>query len=151
MIFEVGTDIDFLGCHLTWLSGDITRKRDAEPQRQFFGAVSGGHIRLYDGELDPSAKLVIAEGIETALSAAQLGGGIPAIAAMSANNFPKISPPLASEYLISADNDPPGLQGARALAVKLVRAGHKASLAIPPRAGTDWNDVILERLADAKI
>ena len=111
-----------------------------------FGPFGGGFVQLYEGELDPTSKLVIAEGIETALSAAQIAGGLPAIAALSANNLPKITPPLAAEYIIAADHDEPGLKGARALAARLVRAGHFVRLAIPPRAGADWNDVLLERL-----
>ena len=138
MVFEVVTDdgLECLGCHVTWLSLDKTKKRDADPQRQFFGTVKGGYIKLYAGELDPSAKLIIAEGIETAMSAAQLGGGIAAIAGLDAGNLDKITPPPAAEYILATDNDAnkAGQKGARALMVKLVRAGHIVRLAIPPRA-----------------
>ncbi|MGA7453960.1 MAG: toprim domain-containing protein [Rhodoplanes sp.] len=153
MVFEVTDGTEVLGAHVTWLSEDKKTKSDPSlgPQRQMFGPTRGGFIKLYAGELDPTSKLIIAEGIETALSAAQIGGGIPSIAALSANNLPKISPPLASEYLICTDNDPPGLQGARALAVKLVRAGHSVRFAIPPRANSDWNDELMERLAHGEI
>ena len=100
---------------------DKTQKRDPNLglQRQTFGPIKGGHICLYDGELDPSAKLVIAEGIETVLAVAQIGGNLPAIAGISANNLREINPPPAAEYLIAADNDAPGLKGARALKVKV--------------------------------
>ena len=146
MVFEVTSDgLDCVGCHVTWLSLDKTKKRDEEPQRQSYGTVKGGYIKLYAGELDSSAKLIIGEGVESALSAAQISGGVPAIAAIFAGNLPKITPPPASEFIIAADHDAPGLDGARALAVKLVRAGHTVSLAIPPRQGTDWNDYLLER------
>ena len=150
MIFEVTDGTMFLGCHVTWLSPCKTRKRDVEKPRQFFAPIKGGYIKLYDGELDPSAKLVIAEGVETAMSAAQLGGGIAAIAALDAGNLHKITPPPATEYIIAADNDSNGAgqKGARALMVKLVRAGHIVRLAIPPRVDSDWNDVLLEGLRD---
>ena len=145
MVFEIVIDdgLESLGCQVTWLAPCKTRKRDADPQRQFFAPIKGGYIKLYEGELDPSAKLVIGEGVESALSAAQIMGGVPAIAALNAGNLPKITPPLASEYIIAADNDPPGLDGARALKINLTRAGHKVWLAIPPRKGSDWNDFIL--------
>ena len=153
MVFEVTDGTEVLGAHVTWLSEDKKTKSDPSlgPQRQMFGPISGGFVKLFEGELNPKSKLVIAEGIETALSAAQLGGNLFAIAAMSANNLPKINPPLASEYVICADHDAPGLRGARALAVKLVRKGHKVRLAIPHRANSDWNDELLERLAHGTI
>ena len=86
----------------------------------------------------------------SALSAAQISGGIAAIAGLDAGNLPKITPPLASEYIVAGDNDSNGAgqKGARALAVKLVRAGHIVRVAIPPRADSDWNDVLMEGLRD---
>ena len=79
---------------------------------------------------------MIGEGIENALSAAQLGGGLPAIAGISAKNLAKITPPPAREYIIAADHDPPGLSGASTLAERLVRAGHFVRIAVPPCEGT---------------
>ena len=66
MVFEVVTSdgLDCLGCHVTWLSLDKTRKREEKPQRQFYGTVKGGYIKFYEGELDPTSKLVIGEGVE---------------------------------------------------------------------------------------
>jgi putative DNA primase/helicase len=151
MVFEVTDGTKTLGAHVTWLKwdkGKVTGKRNLEPQRQFFGPVGGGFVRLYDGEVKPS-KLIIAEGVETAMAASQLAH-LPAIAALSATNLPKITPPAASEYIIAADNDASGVgqRAARALASKLVRAGHLVRIAIPPRPDTDWNDelyVLVER------
>jgi putative DNA primase/helicase len=71
MVFEVTDGQKIIGCHATWLNSDLTDKREEEPKRQFFGPVSGGFIRLYAGELDAEGKLIIAEGVETALVAAQ--------------------------------------------------------------------------------
>ena len=142
MTFEVTDGQKVIGCHVTYLNGELTDKREQEPQRQFFGPVSGGYIRLYAGELDPEQKLVIAEGVESALSASQLAGGLPAIAALSANNLPKINPPVAAEYLVCADNDAPGIDGANALAVKLKRAGFRVFVTTPKLPGDDWNDVL---------
>jgi putative DNA primase/helicase len=143
MVFEVTDGQKILGAHVTYLKTDaegyLTAKRDAEPQRQFFGPISGGFIRLYAGEHEAKAKLLIAEGVETAAAASQITG-LPAIAALSAKNLPKIRPPLAAEYLVCADNDPAGLSGAHALAFKLKRAGHRVRVAIPPHKGFDWND-----------
>jgi putative DNA primase/helicase len=142
MVFEVTDGKVILGAHVTWLNSSATAKRDRHPQRQFFGPVSGGFIRLYPGELDPGLKLIIAEGVETAMAAAQLAN-LPAIAALSAGNLPKITPPPAREYIIAADHDGPGLAGARALAAKLTRAGHTVRLAIPSTVNSDWNDEVM--------
>ena len=142
MVFEITDGVKTLGCHVTWLNPGITAKRDKEPTRQSFGPVGGGFIKLYTGELEPT-KLVIAEGVETAMAAAQIAHGLPAIAGLSATNMPKITPPLAREYIIAADHDTAGLRGARALAYKLVCAGHVVRIAIPPRPDSDWNDAVM--------
>jgi putative DNA primase/helicase len=148
MVFSVTDGRDTIGAHITWLTADLTAKREQEPTRQFFGPIAGGYIRLYD-VAPTTTKLIIAEGVETALAAAQLAHGLPAIAALSADNIPKITPPPAAEYIIAADNDANGAgqHGARALANKLVlRAGAQVRLAIPPQPDTDWNDVLLARV-----
>jgi putative DNA primase/helicase len=150
IVFPITDGKETIGAHITWLAGFVAAtKRDKElgPQRQFFGPVASGYIKLYAGELDPKSKLVIAEGVETALAAAQIANGLPAIAGLSANNLAKITPPTAAEYIVAADNDAPGLRGARGLAAKLVRAGHVVRLAIPPRPDTDWNDVLMEAIS----
>jgi hypothetical protein len=148
MVFEVSDGAKPIGSHVTWLNSNLSAKRDEEPQRQFFGPISGGFVRLYDGELEPTAKLIIAEGVETAMAAAQIAGGLPAIAALSANNMPKITPPPASEYIVAGDNDANGAgqRAARALAHKLVRAGAVVRIAIPSRPDTDWNDVLMDEV-----
>jgi putative DNA primase/helicase len=144
MVFEVTDGTQVLGCAVTWLNAEATAKREQEPQRQFWGRVGGGYIKLYPGGLEPET-LIIAEGVETALAYAQLAGIETAIAALSATNLPRITPPPADAYVIAADNDKPGVRGARALALKLVRDGRRVRIAMPPRVGTDWNDVLLER------
>jgi putative DNA primase/helicase len=149
MVFPVTNGRRNVGVHVTWLKADLSAKRDAEPQRQFFGPVKGGYIKLYEGEHDPGRPLIIAEGVETALSAAQRTR-YPAIAALSAKNMPEIKPPPASEYIIAADNDANGngQQAARALAAKLVRGGAVVRVAIPPKPDTDWNDEILNSMSN---
>jgi putative DNA primase/helicase len=146
MVFEVTDGAKVIGCHVTWLkwlNSSFSAKRDEEPQRQFFGPISGGYIRLYDGELEPTSKLVIAEGVESTAAAMQLAS-LPGIAALSANNMPKITPPPAAEYIVAADNDASGVgqRAARALAYKLVRAGHLVRVAIPSRPDTGGDAVL---------
>jgi hypothetical protein len=92
MIFPIVDHHRTLGCHVTWLNTSLTAKVDEEPQRKTYGPVRGGYIELYAGTHDPAQRLIIGEGVETALSAAQLAG-LPAIAAISAKNMPLITPP----------------------------------------------------------
>jgi putative DNA primase/helicase len=133
-----------LGAHVTWLNGMLDGKADdIVPQRQCYGPIKGGFIELFEGPHDPARRLLIAEGVETAAAMAQLAG-LPAISAISAKNMPLITPPRASEYIIGADNDANGVgqRAARALAAKLVSAGHQVRIATPPRPDTDWADVV---------
>jgi hypothetical protein len=147
MIFRVTDGQCTLGVHVTWLNADLTGKREDEPQRQFFGPIKGGYIKLYRGAHDCDRPLLIAEGIETAAAAAQLTG-LAAISALSAENLPYITPPLASGYIIAADHDSNGTgeQAARALARKLVAAGQAVRIALPERPDTDWNDVLMSEV-----
>jgi putative DNA primase/helicase len=147
MVFAVTDGTQIIGCHVSWLmfdAGKLVSKRREEPQRQFFGPVSGGYIRLYEDDVMPD-KLVIAEGVETAMAFSQLRDIPTAIASLSAGNMPKINPPPASGYVIAADNDEngTGYKKARALAYKLVRAQQRVWVEKPSRAGTDWNDELL--------
>lgn len=146
MVFPVTDGHQVIGCHVTWLLPDLSGKCDDEPKRQFFGPISGGYIKLYAGNLPTHAKLLVAEGVETAMAAAQMASGLPAIAGLSATNLPKINPPSANEYIVAADNDKPGLRGGRALATKLALTGASVRFAVPPNAGTDWNDVLIAEL-----
>jgi hypothetical protein len=141
MMFAVTDGRQTVGVHVTWLNATLDGKRDDPPQRQCFGPIKSGYVKLFRGEHDPSQRLLIAEGIETAAAAAQLAG-LPAIAALSANNLPLITPPPAAEYVVCGDNDANGIgqQAARALARKLFSAGAAVRVAIPKIPDTDWNN-----------
>ena len=130
------------GASITFLTRDSSAKlstRDDKPRR-FAGRTRGGFVQL--GEIDPDRPLIVAEGIETALSASQITG-VPAIAALSAGNMANVDPPACSEVIIAADNDEPGREAARALAQRLLGQGRRVRIAIPegPK-GFDWNDAL---------
>src|SRR5262249_1324282 len=122
MIFPIVDNARTLGIHVTWLNGDLTHKLE----RKMYGPIRGGYVELYKGKHDAAQRLIIGEGVENALAAAQLAG-LPAISALSATNMPKIMPPPAAEYIIAADNDVngQGQRAARALAARLTRAGFR--------------------------
>jgi hypothetical protein len=127
--------------HRTYLKPDGSGKADIELNKMMLGAIRGGAVRL----APPDKKLIIAEGIETALSIFLLQG-INTWAALS-NTFLEfiILPPpqQAPEIVIAADHDDAGIKSAKILAARLTKLGHKVSIDTPPQEGWDWNDVLL--------
>jgi putative DNA primase/helicase len=139
--------------HRTFLTGD-GRKANVDPVRMFMpGKVpAGGAIRLYE----PAEMMGIAEGIETALSAALLFG-IPTWATTSATLLQQWQPPQITKHItIFADNDLNyvGQCAAYTLAKRLIfEAGRDkiertVAVMASPRAGTDWNDHIGQELTN---
>jgi putative DNA primase/helicase len=130
--------------HRTFLAPGGAGKAKAEPQRMTLGNVRGGAVRLYP----VAPRLVIAEGIETALAAAELLK-LPAWAAISAGNLGDslALPPEVREVVIAADHDPPGLAAAARAAARWKAEGRRVQIAKPEKPGTDFNDVLRERMA----
>jgi hypothetical protein len=126
--------------HRTWLSADGSGKADIDPPKAMLGAVTGGAVRLADG-LGP---LVVAEGIETALSLASGLLRTPATvwAALSTSGIRGLHlPPAASRLTIAPDGDAPGREAANALAERAHALGWQVSL-LPAPDGRDWNDIL---------
>jgi putative DNA primase/helicase len=128
--------------HRTYLRPGGEGKAKLDPPRATLGAVAGGAVRLY-----PEApRLVIAEGLETALAAAILLR-LPAWAALSAGNLADALalPPAVREVIIAADADTPGRNAARAAARRWRNEGRAVRIAAPDREGADFNDILQER------
>jgi len=132
--------------HRTWLQVDGAAKASLSPSRMALGPVGGAAIRLAAAtEHEP---LVIGEGIETTASV-MLATGYPGWAAISAGGIERlVLPPLpiAAVVIIAADHDLNGTgeRAARAAAARWLAEGRQVRLALPPQAGTDWNDVLNE-------
>ena len=132
--------------HRTWLQVDGAAKASLSPSRMALGPVGGAAIRLAPAtEYEP---LVIGEGIETTASV-MLATGYPGWAAISAGGIERlVLPPLpiAAVVIIGADHDQNGTgeRAARAAAARWLAEGRQVRLALPPQAGTDWNDVLNE-------
>jgi hypothetical protein len=77
-----GSDDTPIAIHRTFLARDGNGKAPVDPQKMMLGPCRGGAIRL--GPI--SDRLMIAEGIETALSAMQVTGQ-PAWAALSTSGL----------------------------------------------------------------
>lgn len=134
-----------VGVHLTYLDGG--KKANIEKSRECYsvaaGALNGAAIRLHEA----GEKLLIAEGIETALSASQIFG-IPAWSAINAGGMEKvIIPEFVKEVIICADRDLnyTGQSAAYNLAKRLTTAGLKVEVRLPDIEG-DWNDILMSKL-----
>jgi len=131
--------------HRTWLKADGSGKAPVTPDKMTLGPLAGGAIRLNAaGDV-----LVVAEGIETALSAMMVTG-LPAWSCISAGGMAAATlPDTVREVIVAADNDANGVGQAAAdtAANRWVAEGRRVRIALPPTIGTDWNDVLRERAA----
>ncbi|NDC57680.1 MAG: toprim domain-containing protein [Alphaproteobacteria bacterium] len=91
--------------------------------------------------------LVVAEGRETALSAAAVFG-VPAWAALSATDLAEFTPPvIVKRLIIAADRDAPGLDAAEKLATRLAE---RLEVSIrPPDDFEDWNAAAMAQTSRA--
>lgn len=126
--------------HRTYLRPDGAGKAEVDPPKAMLGAVSGGAVRLSEGP----GRLVVAEGIETALSllCGLLEGPAAVWAALSTSGLRGLRlPPDPGRLVVAPDGDAPGLAAAHALAERAHGLGWKVTL-LPAPNGRDWNDVL---------
>lgn len=126
--------------HRTYLDPNGNGKAKIDPAKAMLGSVAGGAVRLTEAQ----GPLVVAEGIETALS---LASGLlchPASiwAALSTSGMADlVLPPVASRLTIATDGDEAGQKAGRALAERAAALGWAVSL-LPAPKGRDWNDIL---------
>jgi len=140
--------------HRTYIRDDGQGKAGVAKPRMMLGSLNGGAVRLaYVGP-----KMVIAEGLETALSVLE-ATGLPVWAALSASYFLGLALPalpLAAEVVIAADHDEikngkrAGLEEAENAAALWSSQGRKVWIAQPPKPGTDFNDMARDELSAQK-
>lgn len=135
---------DGFAVHRTYLRPDGSGQADEEPRKAMLGSVAGGAVRLGEAR----GPLVVAEGIETALSLSC--GLLPAPAqiwaALSTSGVSGLRLPhgRAGKLTIAADGDEPGKTAARLLALRAASLGWTVSL-LPAPEGRDWNDILMLR------
>lgn len=136
------------GVHRTWLRADGGGKADVDPPRKTLGNPTGCAVRL----MAAADAVALAEGIETALSAARLFS-LPAWGCLSAGGLEAVRlPDVIRSVLIAADNDRngSGQRAADALAQRLLAEGRAVRIALPDTPGMDFNDLLRrEAHADA--
>jgi putative DNA primase/helicase len=138
-------DLDGNPCQLQCTFLEDGHKAEVERVRKFMQLPfpEGAAVRL----LPQGSVLGIAEGVETALSAAQMFS-LPVWAALNTSLLRKWRPPAQVQRVyIFADNDKnyAGQAAAYHLAHRLAsddRLGIEVSVEIPLKVGHDWNDVL---------
>ena len=137
-----------LAVHRTYLRADGTAKAEVAPPKAMLGAALGGAVGLCDRQ----GPLVVAEGIETALS---LSSGLlraPATvwAALSAPGVAGLRLPdgIPHKLTIAPDGDTAGREAAHKLAERATALGWAVSL-LPAPDGKDWNDILMLKGAAA--
>lgn len=133
---EVGTGF---ALHRTYLCSD-GRKASVQPAKAMLGAVQGGAVQLTEAP----GPLVVAEGIETAMSLASGLLRAPATiwAALSTSGIRGLRLPVHQGRLtIAPDGDKAGREAANTLAARAHALGWQVSL-LPAPDGHDWNDIL---------
>ena len=134
------------------------RKANLASAKLALGAYSGGFIRLTRGasgrawtDVRGDETVVLAEGIETALSVAILVPEWRAAAAISVGNMAKIKFSTSiRDIVIARDNDDDNSPADKAIAraVEHFRnTGATVRVAAPPAGVNDWNDQLRDELA----
>lgn len=141
---------NLVNLHVTYLTQGGEKAAVAPNKKVLPGKLpEGSAIRIW-----PSAKMMgIAEGIETAISAAVLFR-MPVWAAINGSMLAKWIPPENAETIcVFGDNDEnyTGQAKAYALANRLAtQFGKQVIVKIPPETGWDWNDRLKSKLANSQ-
>lgn len=131
---------DLPAVHRTYLRPDGSGKAAVEPAKAMLGGVQGGAVRLMEAQ----GRLVVAEGIETALSLASglLPGAMRLWAALSTSGLRGLRLPTEPGALtIATDGDDAGRSAGHDLATRAHYLGWKVSQ-LPAPDGRDWNDIL---------
>lgn len=129
--------------HRSFLEPDGSGLAAIEAPRMGLGRFGAGAVRL--GGVAP--RLGLAEGIETALSAARLFG-LPVWATLGTERFARVEVPAqVREIVLFPDNDAGGRRAERL--ARAVFADRVARACYPPGSGADWNALSMHRSAAA--
>jgi hypothetical protein len=132
-----GPDRRVIAVQLTFLDPQGWRKATVAAPRKAIGKLGRGAVRL-----GPAGEIIgLAEGIETALSAAQLFD-MPVWACLGASRMANIWLPSETRSItIFADRDGPG-RDAALKAANVFRAVRDVSVKFPPAGASDWNNAL---------
>jgi putative DNA primase/helicase len=100
----------------------------------------------------PGVELILCEGVETSLAAAEIFG-LPCWSAVYAGGLRSlVLPPDVRRVILAADNDLSGAGQRNALAAydRWIREGRSVRIVAPPVVGDDFNDVLIKRRTNAR-
>jgi len=146
--------------HRTWLDqndGRWRKARVANP-KMTLGSYAGGAIRIQRGatgkplaQAPEGETVILAEGIETALSVALACPEQRVLAAVSLSNMGRVDlPPAVHHVVLAADNDAGNHTAQRALqdaAERFLKQGRTVRIAMPDVPGEDFNDMLMSEHA----
>lgn len=138
---------DGFAVHRTYLRPDGSGKAPVAPAKAMLGCTRGGAVRLSGGP----GRLVVAEGIETALSLAcgLLRASATIWAALSTSGLRGLRLPAQPGRLtIAVDGDTPGREAGHALAERAHALGWQVGT-IDPGDGFDFNDILTRKAVQA--
>lgn len=139
---------ELMAVHHTYLQADsdqldrIGKAPVAEP-RMMLGKTGGGAVRL--AAIGNEGMIGLSEGIESGLAVTTACPTLPVWATLSARGLELVQlPPEAQRVVILADHDPSGagMRAAEAAAGRLRAEGFWVVIALPPREGDDFNDLL---------
>ena len=137
--------------HQTFVRHDGSAKAPLGKQARLFAAggktIGGG---VWFGEADSNREFIVAEGIESTLSALRIFGAAAGCSALSAFGISQlVLPPEARLVRIFADHDPlgQGVEAARKAKRRWRAEGRAVVVSMSPEIGMDANDVWLRRRA----
>jgi putative DNA primase/helicase len=131
-------DGELLGVHRTYLMRD--RGQWHRRERASLGLIGGRAVQLGHA----AEMLMVAEGIETCLAAMQ-ASSMPGWAALSTSGLVAlVLPAIVRTVIILADHDCSGAgeRAARSAAQRWLGEGRRVRIAMPPKPGTDFADVL---------
>jgi len=130
-----------IGIHRTYLDPITAKKASVDINKMMLGKAAGGAVRL-----SPlSELLIVAEGIESALSVLQAQPNATVWAALSASGIRNLCLPdraIVKTIIIAADHDSTGIKAAIQAAELWASAGRTVKIALPPK-DSDFNDVLM--------
>jgi len=136
------------GLHRTFLSATEAKKANIEDPKKALGQLHGGGAWLSRGSAEGGC-LVVAEGIETALSVKMAFPAVALVAALTAPHLELINiPDHYRRIAIAADPDMAGMRAARALASRLASQdergqGRTVRIISPAEGEGDFNDLLM--------
>lgn len=135
-----------IGLHRTYLAieGASVSKAHVMKPKKMLGRVAGGAVRL--GPIGDGDRLALCEGIETGLAVMTACPDLPAWATLSTSGLEQIDlPPGVRRVLILADHDASGagLRAAETAARRLRLERRDVAIALPPKEGEDFNDLLV--------